>query len=123
MWRSGSWMPRDRPVRARLGKVRLPRVTRLHSWLILLAAIPVLSTVYLLLPESGAARTVAYPAFGLIAMVAVLVGVHRRRPVRAGSWRLIALGLALLSIGDSLVKSINDFWLTKAKLPQYASKR
>ena len=24
---------------------------------------------------------------------------------------------------DSLVKSINDFWLTKAKLPPYASKR
>ena len=115
--------PRNQAERARLAKARLSRVGPLHSWQILLAAIPVLSTVYLLLPESSAARTVAYPAFVLLAMVAVLVGVHRRRPVRAGSWWLIALGLALLSIGDSLVKSINDFWLTKAKLPQYASKR
>ena len=100
MWRSGSLKPRDQAERGRLAKARLSRVGPLHSWQILLAAIPVLSTVYLLLPESSAARTVAYPVFGLIAMVAVLVGVHRRRPVRAGSWWLIALGLALLSIGD-----------------------
>ena len=70
------------------------------AWVILLAATPLLAALYLLLPTSGPARTIAYPAFGLIAMVAVIVGIHRARPARVRSWRLIALALALLSLGD-----------------------
>jgi diguanylate cyclase (GGDEF)-like protein len=59
-----------------------------------------MAAFYLLLPASGPAHAIAYPVFGLIAMFAILVGVHRRRPARPTAWRLIALALALLAIGD-----------------------
>jgi diguanylate cyclase (GGDEF)-like protein len=70
------------------------------AWLILLVAIPFLAAFYLLLPNGGPAHAIAYPVYGLIAMFAILVGVHRLRPARPGSWRLIALALALLAIAD-----------------------
>jgi diguanylate cyclase len=76
------------------------RLRRPAGWVILLVATPFLAAFYLLLPDSGPAHAIAYPVFGLIAMVAILVGVYRRRPARPGSWRLIALALALLSIAD-----------------------
>ena len=69
-------------------------------WVLLLLATPLLTAFYLVLPATGVARVVAYPAFGLIATVAVLIGIRRGHPARPGAWRLIALGLALLSIGD-----------------------
>lgn len=65
-----------------------------------LLAIPLLSAIYLALPADGAARTIVYPAYGLIATLAILIGVRRQRPVRAGSWRLIAAAIALLTAGD-----------------------
>src|SRR5664279_924764 len=79
---------------------RLQRLRPPGAWLVLLAAIPFLAGFYLLLPTTGMARTVAYPAFGVIGTLAILLGVHRRRPVRPGSWRLIAIALALLAFGD-----------------------
>lgn len=70
------------------------------GWLIMLAAIPLLAGFYLLLPTEGQARTIAYPAYGLIGTMAILIGIHVRRPVRPGAWRLIAAAFALLSVGD-----------------------
>ena len=70
------------------------------AWLVLLCAIPLLAASYLVLPEGGPERTVAYPIYNLIAVVAILVGVHRRRPARVGSWRLVAIAFGLLSLGD-----------------------
>ena len=89
-----------------LTRVRLPATagaawTRIPpAWLLMLALVPCLSGSYLLLPTNGTARVVAYPIFGLLAMVIVLAVAQWRRPARAGSWRLIALALALLSTGD-----------------------
>jgi len=77
-----------------------PRTLRIPPpWVMLLAITPFLTASYLLLP-TGAARVVTYPAFGLIGMGAVLAVVRWQRPARIGSWRLIALALALLSAGD-----------------------
>lgn len=59
-----------------------------------------MAAFYLLLPMGGAAHAIAYPVFGVFAMVVILVGVHRRRPARPGAWRLIAIALALLAIAD-----------------------
>jgi diguanylate cyclase (GGDEF)-like protein len=70
------------------------------AWLFLLVATPFLAACYLLLPADGPAHTVAYPAYGVLGMIAILVGVHRRRPARPGSWRLIALAFALFAVGD-----------------------
>jgi len=41
-----------------------------------------------------------YPMYGLVATVAILIAVQLHRPARQGAWRLIAAGLALLSVGD-----------------------
>ena len=70
------------------------------GWIVLLGATPLLIAAYLLLPADGSARTVAYPAFGLIATVAILVGIRTRQPIRPGAWRLVAVAFALLSLGD-----------------------
>ncbi|HEX7471824.1 MAG TPA: EAL domain-containing protein [Candidatus Limnocylindrales bacterium] len=79
---------------------RLRGVAPPAAWVVLLAAIPFLAGFYLLLPPTGLSRTIAYPAFGIIGMLAILLGVHMRRPARSGSWRLIAVALALLAFGD-----------------------
>jgi diguanylate cyclase (GGDEF)-like protein len=76
------------------------RVARPAAWAILLVATPFLAAFYLLLPATGPAHALAFPVFGPIAMCAILVGVHRRRPARPGAWRTIALALALLSAAD-----------------------
>ena len=73
---------------------------RPRAWLVLLVAIPFLAGFYLLLPGTGWPRTVAYPVYGIAGTLAVLLGVHVQKPIRAGSWRLIALALALLALGD-----------------------
>ena len=78
----------------------LPRIGVPAAWMVVLAAIPFLTGFYLLLPAEGLARTIAYPAYGVIAVAAIMVGIHRRRPRSPGSWRLIALAFALMSIGD-----------------------
>jgi len=78
-----------------VGRTRIP-----PAWLLLLAVVPLLAGSYLLLPAAGSARVAAYPIFGLVAMVIVLAVAQWKRPARAGSWRLIALALALLSTGD-----------------------
>jgi diguanylate cyclase (GGDEF)-like protein len=79
----------------RIRQVRLPA-----AWVILLVATPFLAALYVALPTIGVAPAFSYPAPSLIAMGAILIGVHRRRPARAGSWRLIALSLAVLAVGD-----------------------
>ncbi|MDQ3128309.1 MAG: EAL domain-containing protein [Chloroflexota bacterium] len=86
------------PGSARDGAIRQP-VLR-HLWLLMLVAAPLLAGLYLLLPASGSARTITYPIFGIIATVAIVVGVRINRPDRRGAWQLIAFGLALLSVGD-----------------------
>jgi diguanylate cyclase (GGDEF)-like protein len=81
-------------------QVRLPRVDRPPAWVVLLAAIPFLAAFYLLLPASGPAHAIAFPMYGLVGTVIILIGMHRGRPVRPRAWRVLALGIALLSIGD-----------------------
>src|SRR5919206_4496407 len=73
---------------------------RALSWRMFLVAAPLFAGAYLLLPTTGSARTIAYPAFGLIATAAILASVRWGRPERPRSWRMIAIGLALLSVGD-----------------------
>jgi diguanylate cyclase (GGDEF)-like protein len=70
-------------------------------WLLVLAAVPVLAAAYLLLPTDGPARLFAYPIFGLIATVAVLVGRRAAAPHDRRAWSFILLALVLLSIGDA----------------------
>ena len=82
-----------------------PRLQTPSAWVVLLMAVPVLAAFYLLLPTTGLSRTIAYPAFSLIGMIAILVGVHRQRPDRPRSWLMIAIALALLAIGDSVYRS------------------
>ncbi len=75
-------------------------LTAPRAWIVLLAAIPFLAGFYLLLPITGPARTIAYPVYGVIGTVAILLGAYRGHPARPGSWRLIAIAVGLLALGD-----------------------
>ena len=91
----------NQPLTGGVKRPTLPKwLGSVPAWVLLLATIPFLATMYLLLPTSGLERTFAYPAFGLMGMIAILFGMRRRPSTRPGAWRLIALALALLSIGD-----------------------
>ena len=57
------------------------------AWITLLGAIPFLAGFYLLLPETGLIRTIAYPFFGIVGMIAILIGIHQHPSARPGSWR------------------------------------
>lgn len=85
----------------------------------MLALAPVFAGFYLLLPTTGYARTVAYPVFGIVATITILVAVHVGRPARPGSWRLIAVSLACLSMGD-LVYTIDVFLAAEVPYPSAA---
>jgi diguanylate cyclase (GGDEF)-like protein len=60
-----------------------------------------------------------YPMYGLVATVAILVAVERHRPARRGAWRLVAAGLALLSVGD-LTYSTVYFGVLEVPYPSLA---
>jgi diguanylate cyclase (GGDEF)-like protein len=94
-----------------------PRVP--PAWTVLLIAVPVMAVFYLLLPVTGVSRTVAYPAFSLIGMGAILLGIRRQAPARPGSWRFVALALALLAAGDT-VYSIMAFAGVEPPYPSVA---
>jgi len=70
------------------------------TWAVRLATIPFLAALYLLLPLDGPTRVIAYPAFGIIGTVTILLAIHRRHPARLASWRLLAAAFTLLSLGD-----------------------
>jgi diguanylate cyclase (GGDEF)-like protein len=83
-----------------LGQIRDGRALAPPGWSVLLAAIPFLAVSYLLLPDEALAHAVVYPVYGILAVLAILVGCKRRRPKRVGSWLLIASGLGFLSLAD-----------------------
>jgi diguanylate cyclase (GGDEF)-like protein len=78
----------------------LRRLRAPAAWVVLLAAIPILAGSFLLLPTDGSARSIVYPAFALFSMIVILASTHLRKPARSGSWRLVAVALGLLALGD-----------------------
>jgi diguanylate cyclase (GGDEF)-like protein len=76
------------------------------DWLILLLATPFLGLSYLLLPNDELAHAIVYPLYGLLAVVAILVGIQRRRPIRRESWLLMAGGVGLLSAADVVYSAL-----------------
>src|SRR5205085_1815400 len=96
-----------------------PSRRTVSPWLALLAATPVAAALYLLLPVDGPSRTIAYPMAGIAATVAILIGVQVNAPARPGAWRLIALGLGLLSVGD-VTYTVNLLVATEDPYPSAA---
>jgi diguanylate cyclase (GGDEF)-like protein len=70
------------------------------AWVVLLGAIPFLALSYLLLPKDPLVHAIAYPLYGIVAVLSILLGCRRRRPERIRSWLLIATGLGFLSLAD-----------------------
>ncbi|HEX2754804.1 MAG TPA: EAL domain-containing protein [Candidatus Limnocylindrales bacterium] len=76
------------------------------AWRVFAVAAPVFALLYLALPGSGPARTLAYPVFGIVASIAIVVGIRRGSPTRPGSWWLIAGALVLMATGDIAYSAI-----------------
>ncbi|MBB3095540.1 diguanylate cyclase (GGDEF)-like protein [Actinoplanes campanulatus] len=61
----------------------------------------VLATVgYYLLPADSPLSHIGYSVVGLLAGLAILVGVRRNRPPRPAAWILFAAGISLSALGD-----------------------
>jgi diguanylate cyclase len=77
-----------------------PRHSWPSAWLVLLAAIPIMAALYRILPSTADQAALLYPAYGLVALAAVLIAVRRRAPARRRAWQAIAVALGLMSTGD-----------------------
>ena len=77
------------------------RVPPDRRWAWYLGLSCVVIAAYYLLPD-GLPRDVAYVATGLVAVVAVEVGVRRHRPSQPWPWHLLALGTFLWSVADAV---------------------
>jgi diguanylate cyclase (GGDEF)-like protein len=104
-------------VAAALQRVSILR--RPPGWIVLVTASPFLAAGYLLLPTTGPAQDIAYPVYGVIGTIAILIGIHTRRPPRRAAWQLLALGLALLAAGD-VIYSILAFGVPEVAYPSAA---
>src|SRR4051794_14510040 len=86
-------------------------------WVGYLLAGAVVCAIYLALPELTSA--LVYEAVGLSAVVAVIVAVRIYEVERPAPWYLIAAGLALLTIGDSIFNA-NDIIFDNPPFPSIA---
>jgi len=97
--------------------MRVAQGARGSLWLAYVVVGVVVSATYLVLPaEPGA---LVYEAVGLSAVVAVLVGVRLREPTHPTPWYLLATGLALLILGDSIFNA-NDLIFDTDPFPSIA---
>ena len=80
----------------------LPRALRPPVWLCFLAVNAALVTLHYALDRGSLAQGLAYWVVGLLAFVAVVVGILVQRPSRTAHLWFLALGLALLSVGDAI---------------------
>ncbi len=62
----------------------------------------VVGAIFYLLVPSGLPQDVVYQAYGIAAVVAILVGVRGHRPADPRPWYLMAAGQALWSIADAI---------------------
>src|SRR4051794_37456656 len=72
-------------------------------WRAVLAASTLICAAYLLLASGHVvARNILYNAAELGAIVAIVVGVRRYRPRAPYAWLLVAGGIVMLFVGDTL---------------------
>jgi len=79
---------------------------RAQSWRLYLCVGAVLVTAYFLLPPDPA-RLLVWPAIGLSAVFATVLGVRRNRPGRPAAWYLFAAG-QLAETGGDLLYHLRD---------------
>ncbi|MEA2579340.1 MAG: hypothetical protein QOE83_232 [Actinomycetota bacterium] len=72
--------------------------TRPDRWLLLAGVAAV--AAYLLVVQPGTVQLLFYDGIGLVAVIAMLVGIHRNAPSAAKPWILTAGGLGLFVAGD-----------------------
>jgi diguanylate cyclase (GGDEF)-like protein len=91
------------------------------------AVLGVLATVYVVLPDTTL-QDVWYEALSFAAIALAWWGLHRRRRVQAGAWRLVLAGFTLWVLGDVLSTLEQSVWQVTAYpvysdaiyLPSYA---
>jgi signal transduction histidine kinase len=87
----------------------IPRTLRIY-----LAAEAALALGYFLLPPSTL-KAVIYAVLGLTSVLAVVVGARTHRPRQVLAWYLLAVGLFLLTTGDTINNGIE--WVTQGEPP------
>ena len=80
----------------------LPRVLRPPVWLCFLAVNAAVVTLHYTFDRGSLAQTFAYWTVGLLACLAVVIGILVHRPSQAAHLWFLALGLGLLSVGDAI---------------------
>ncbi|MGK5682184.1 GGDEF domain-containing protein [Actinoplanes sp. URMC 104] len=78
--------------------MELLRGRQLWQWWLVVGG--VVAAIYLALPSDNPWIWAVYNAFGLAAAAAVVVGVRRNRPRRAGPWYFFAGAMAMWAAGD-----------------------
>ena len=111
------------PASAIVSPVERPSVRSLPRadgvlWRAVAGAALALGVIYFLVGPT--AQTVIYQAFSAGALVAIVVGVRRYKPVRSHHWSLFAAGLAMWCIGDLCWDSYNWILGTQAPYPSFA---
>jgi len=81
---------------------------------IFLAAEALFTLGYFLLPPSGF-KAASYAALGLTAVIAVVTGTRTYRPRRPQAWYLLAAGLLMLTVGDTVNNSYE--WVLEQEAP------
>ena len=76
-----------------------PHGRRPAAWAVLLCLTPFLAGIYALLPTADHARSFAYPMYGVAVAILIAIAVLRH-PTRRRAWLLVALAIALLTVGD-----------------------
>jgi signal transduction histidine kinase len=84
------------------GRRTAPRIGDLRLWQIGAAGAVLVTAIYAVAPFESATRSVLYPLVELGAILAILVGVQRYRPVAPEAWLLIAAGVTAFMAGDIL---------------------
>ncbi|HEY3260658.1 MAG TPA: GGDEF domain-containing protein [Pseudonocardiaceae bacterium] len=83
---------------------RLVALSGMPGWMRYLVGVGVVVAGYYLLPMVGAAgnqlQLITYASVSGSAVVALLVGVHRNRPLRRSPWLLLAAGQLLTTAGE-----------------------
>ena len=80
---------------------------KVRPWGVYLSVGVIVLAAYLTIP-AGIPRDLVYTAVGLSSVVAILTGIRRHRPTRAGAWYFMAVGLFSWVTGDALYSWYND---------------
>jgi signal transduction histidine kinase len=79
-----------------------------RGWVAVIALSGVAATVYAIDGEETRLGSVVYVAFGVVAALSMFAGIALHRPITRAPWLLLAVGLSLLVIGDTVYYVVGE---------------